>query len=161
VNVHFALTVAVDHHGERLALELRGQIQNEQVVKWHMVAIATEHDHQVVSDGATVAISRVRSDAAHSRLPFLAQAHVQAEAVMSSTAKSAKVILLFLQVRHEVKAGVGIGDEQTALHVRRRRRVKLHVLFGVLGLLRGQLYFLRRALLWHAVFHRALVCIFR
>lgn len=79
--------------------------------------ITPEADHEVVVDCAAVTITRHGPDAAHARLAFLAQGHVKAERVVLVDAEGAKVVLLLLELRHEVEAWVCVGDQQTLLHV--------------------------------------------
>lgn len=71
--------------------------------------VSPEDQHQSIVNHSRVSIAWVGTNAAHSQFALLAQLHVQAEGVMRGSTEP-KVVLLALQLCHEVEAGVGRGD---------------------------------------------------
>ena len=85
-----------------------------------MVSIATKYDHNTVVDDSTMTITWVRSDTTNTFLALLAQGHVETESVMIHASET-KVVLLALKLVNEIETGIGAGNQQTPLHVRRCR----------------------------------------
>ena len=105
------------------------------------MAVSSENNHQVVVKDSCVAITWHRANAANFSLAFLREGHVQTKGIVIGHSK-AQIVLLSLELRHEVKAGISLRDQHTSLHVGGCGRVKNDLLLGFLVIFETNLHFL-------------------
>ena len=76
------LTLAFPHELKTLAFEFADDVESENVIEGHMVAITAKYDHFAIVQDAGMAVPRERSDSTDPVLAFLREGHVKSESVM-------------------------------------------------------------------------------
>ena len=98
-------TVTISDELEALAIELTGKVKSKHIVERHVMTVTSEDDHKSIELDNTVSITGVGADAWHTQFALLAEGHVETKSVVLGASKS-KVVLLSLELCHEIEAGV-------------------------------------------------------